>query len=57
LFDIENDPHETNNLAGNAEHTAQMVLLRRQLAEWCKQQGDTVAAKALLELESADGRE
>lgn len=52
LFDIENDPHEMNNLAGKAESEPQRMLLRRRLAEWCNQQGDTVAAEALLELDA-----
>lgn len=50
LFDIEKDPHEMNNLAGETEYAPQKMLLRRQLAEWCNKQGDTVAAEALLEL-------
>ncbi len=54
LFDIENDPHEMNNLAGKAEYASAKLRLRRQLAEWCRQQGDTVAAKALLELDASE---
>ena len=53
LFDIENDPHEMDNLAGKAEYARQKMRLRRQLAEWCNRQGDTVAAEALLELDAS----
>ena len=50
LFDVKQDPHEMDNLAGNAEHAAELAILRRQLANWCRQQGDPVAANALRDL-------
>lgn len=52
LFDIENDPYEMINLADNPTYEFQKRTLRRQLAEWCKEQGDAVGLDALRALEA-----
>jgi arylsulfatase A-like enzyme len=55
LYDLRNDPFEMNNLAGNPEQTNLLKLLRRQLAEWCKTQGDKLALAHLIE-QGAEGK-
>jgi len=40
LYDIINDPFEMNNLAGDPEQEDLLKSLRKQLAAWCKTQGD-----------------
>jgi arylsulfatase A-like enzyme len=34
LFDLENDPHEANNLYGRPEHEAKAKELRAELERW-----------------------
>ncbi|NQU21784.1 MAG: sulfatase [Candidatus Nealsonbacteria bacterium] len=52
LYDVVNDPHEMNNLAGRPECADVQASLRKQLVQWCQRQGDPVAVKALsVELE------
>ena len=40
LFDLEKDPNELNNLAGNPQHQAKLVELRAELKRWTTTQGD-----------------
>ncbi len=42
LYDVANDPHEMNNLADNPEYADLLKSVRKQLADWREQQGDTV---------------
>ena len=42
LYDLESDPYEMTNLAGEEEHAKLLQSLRHQLAGWCRQQGDTL---------------
>lgn len=41
LYDLEKDPQEQNNLAGNPEYKAQLDNMSAQLDAWMKAQGDT----------------
>jgi arylsulfatase A-like enzyme len=41
LFDLEKDPHETENLATRPEHAETVELLRRELRRWQSELGDT----------------
>ena len=47
LYDLASDPHEMHNLANSPEQSKLLESMRKVLAEWCKQQGDTVAWKHL----------
>jgi len=40
LYDLEEDPFEQNNLAGNPEYRERMDRMRKQLDAWMAQQGD-----------------
>jgi len=40
LYDIQNDPLETENLAAADEHAATIARLQTQLEEWMRSQGD-----------------
>lgn len=40
LYDLESDPGETVNLAGDSEHEAILLEYRERLADWRRQQGD-----------------
>jgi N-sulfoglucosamine sulfohydrolase len=40
LYDLRNDPFETNNLATDPRHVARMSSLRRELKAWMSDQGD-----------------
>jgi len=42
LYDLREDPYETNNLASSPEHADLLRSLRKRLASWRKKQGDTV---------------
>ena len=41
LYDLELDPDELHNLAGNLDHKDQLVQMRHDLTAWMSQQGDT----------------
>lgn len=41
LFDLENDPWETNNLASNPGYTQQLTRLRIELTAWKEKLGDS----------------
>lgn len=41
LFDIQQDPWETHNLASNTEHAATIEVLRKELSLWKTEYGDT----------------
>ncbi len=41
LFDLRKDPYEMNNLAARGEHAELMESMRKRLAKWRSQQGDT----------------
>ena len=49
LYDLRDDPFEMNNLADNPAQSDLLKILRRDLAEWCKSQGDKVALEHLTE--------
>ena len=40
LYDIENDPHEINNLAKDPAFTKELKVLREELDQWLSQVGD-----------------
>jgi len=40
LYDIPNDPHEVNNLAGSPGHEHILIRMRTELAKWIKDTGD-----------------
>jgi uncharacterized sulfatase len=42
LVDLEKDPLELNNLAGNPEYRAKLMTLMAELARWTGAQGDTL---------------
>jgi uncharacterized sulfatase len=50
LYDLEADPHEQRNLAGDALQADRLKSMRAKLDEWLRQQGDrlTVFAKPRL---------
>jgi len=43
LFDLENDPWETRDLSGDAQHKAVIETLRNELRRWQEQVGDSGA--------------
>ena len=47
LYDLRNDPFEMNNLAGDPKHAGLVKSLKNKLAQWCKQQTDTLGYEAL----------
>ncbi len=46
LFDLENDPHELNNLAGEPEHAEKVAEMMVLLRQWQEAKRDTVALTA-----------
>lgn len=42
LYDLENDPHELRNLAGESQHAPTLEALRDELAKWQKETNDPV---------------
>ena len=44
FYDLQNDPYEMENLAGNPEWAAKIGSMHVQLKDWMKQQGDEGAA-------------
>lgn len=47
LYDLTNDPYEMNNLADDPSQAELVKSLKKQLADWCKAQGDTLALEHL----------
>lgn len=47
LYDLKNDPYEMKNLADNPKYAKLLKSLKKQLAQWCKQQGDTLGQAKL----------
>ena len=47
LYDLRKDPFEMNNLADDPKHAKLMKTQKKELAQWCKQQGDTQGNEAL----------
>lgn len=41
LYDVDADPHEMRNLAGDARHEPTLRALREKVRAWMKEQGDT----------------
>ncbi len=39
LYDLENDPHELNDLAGKTEHASRLADFKRQALDWWKSTG------------------
>ena len=62
VFDLENDPEETTDLAGDPEHAALLARLQQRLAEVRGAQGDDAdlevdsAASPIFDAEAADAR-
>jgi len=52
LFDVENDPDEMHNLAGDPDYETRKLELREQLAAWCAKQGDSVGAESIGKLDA-----
>ena len=50
LYDLKNDPFEMNNLADDPKHVRLIKSLKKELTQWCKQQGDTKGYEALIGL-------
>ena len=46
LYDLRTDPHEMTNLAAKPESAELLKALRKQLADWRKQQGDTAGSRS-----------
>ena len=46
LFDLENDPNELNNLAGDTEYNSVKDQLSNELVKWQKTAGDTIQLTA-----------
>ena len=44
FYDMQNDPWELNNLAGNEKYSKRMTGMKKELEKWMQQQGDTGAA-------------
>jgi len=42
LYDVEADPHESVNLAGDPKHAGVLADMRRALSEWGRETGDVV---------------
>jgi arylsulfatase A-like enzyme len=40
LFDLENDPHEVNNLARDAAQAERLLAMRKLVDDWVKETGD-----------------
>jgi N-sulfoglucosamine sulfohydrolase len=40
LYDVSSDPHELQNLAGQAAHSETLATLRAELDRWMSEQGD-----------------
>jgi N-sulfoglucosamine sulfohydrolase len=40
LYDLEADPHEVKNLAGEAEHAERLARMHEKLVAWQKRTGD-----------------
>jgi N-sulfoglucosamine sulfohydrolase len=40
LYDLNADPNELKNLAGDARHQARLSTLRAEVEAWMKEQGD-----------------
>lgn len=47
LYDVRNDPFEMKNLADDPEQAELLKSLRKQLAVWCKAQGDQLPPNVL----------
>ena len=45
LYDLETDPHELVNLAGNPEHAVILADLRQALADWSRETEDVMPAR------------
>lgn len=54
LYDLQDDPHERRNLAGDPAHAALLEDFRSRLAEWRRAQGDAETGPE--DLESPDRR-
>ena len=44
LYDLQTDPWELTNIAGEAEHAERIALMKVELERWMKEQGDRGAA-------------
>jgi arylsulfatase A-like enzyme len=49
LYDLRKDPFEMNNLADDLKQSGLLKALRRDLAEWCRSQGDKLPLEYLTE--------
>lgn len=54
LYDLSADPHESTNLAGQAEHAETLARLRQSLADWIKWSGDRGQYPESMEMYDSD---
>ena len=47
LYDVDTDPHELVNLAGDRKHAETITRMRRALTEWTRETGDMTPEKLL----------
>lgn len=45
LYDVEADPHESVNLAGDPRYAEMLGSMRRALSEWVRETGDILPEK------------
>ncbi len=55
LYDLENDPHEVNNLANNPDYTATLETMRTVLEEWVAENDKGIYPEDQKELDHAHG--
>lgn len=54
FYDLEEDPHETHNLAAVAEHRERVAAMRKRLESWMESQGDRSLETEMQALERQD---
>jgi N-sulfoglucosamine sulfohydrolase len=54
LYDLQNDPWEFYNLAGDTRHTEQLIHLKKRLAEWQEETNDPLRHKHILDKFTAE---
>jgi uncharacterized sulfatase len=56
LYDVENDPHQVHNLAGDPKHADLLRRMRTQCTDWMKRTGDLGLLPEYEMLRRAEGR-
>lgn len=54
LYDLDADPHETKNLAGDSQHAGTLAAMRDRLERWIKETGDIGAKPEPPEMYDSD---